>query len=151
MYLFFTAPFRISFSLSQCLPFQFSLTLPFYCLRVQLVFSHPPITSLHLISAIFKIFFPHHHTRGRAKPETSYYWNFFFKFTYFALGSLIFQIIVSLYVTSATQNTSTSFWPEFIMNIHKRVWKYKCWHQWEILWSVQLTTKNSKTSTSSQF
>ena len=38
-------------------PFQLSLTLPFYCIRVQLVFSHPPITSLHLISAIFKIFF----------------------------------------------------------------------------------------------
>ena len=29
---------RIFFSLSQCLPFQISLTLPFYCLRVQLVF-----------------------------------------------------------------------------------------------------------------
>ena len=39
-----------------------SLTLPFNCLSVQLVFSYPPITSLHLISAIFKIFFPHHNT-----------------------------------------------------------------------------------------
>ena len=35
--------------------FKLSLTLPFYCLHVQLVFSHPPITSLHLFSAIFKI------------------------------------------------------------------------------------------------
>ena len=51
------------------------------------------------------------------KPKTSYYQNFFFKFRYFALGSLIFQIIVSLYVTSATQNTSTSFWQEFIICI----------------------------------
>ena len=39
-------------------PFQFSLTLPFYFLRVQLVFSHPPITSFHLISAIFTKCFP---------------------------------------------------------------------------------------------
>ena len=43
-------------------PFQLYLTLSFYCLSVQLVFYHPPITSLHLISAIFKIFFPHHQT-----------------------------------------------------------------------------------------
>ena len=39
-------------------PFQFSLTLPFYFLRLQLVFSHPPITSFHLISAIFTKCFP---------------------------------------------------------------------------------------------
>ena len=36
--------------------------------------------------------------------------KFFSKFMYFALGSLISSIIVSLYVTSATQNTSTSFY-----------------------------------------
>ena len=68
---FLLHPFRY-FSPSQCLPLSTSLTLPFYCLCIQLVFSHP-ITSLHPISAIFKICFPHHHTLRRAKPETSYY------------------------------------------------------------------------------
>ena len=45
-------------------PFQFPLTLPFCRLLVQLLFSRPPITSFHLISAIFKIFIPipNHHT-----------------------------------------------------------------------------------------
>ena len=54
---FFTAPFGIFFSLSQCHPFQLSLTLPFYCLRVQLVFSH--LQSHHFISSLLfsKYFF----------------------------------------------------------------------------------------------
>ena len=42
--------------------FLLSLALPFYCLHIQLVFSHPPITSSHLISVILKIFSPYHHT-----------------------------------------------------------------------------------------
>ena len=57
MYLFLLHPFVYLSPYLSVSPFQLSLTLPFYCLRVQLVFFHPPITSLHLISAIFKIFF----------------------------------------------------------------------------------------------
>ena len=72
VYFFLLHPFGYLFPYLSVSPFQLSLTLPFYCLRVQLVFSHPPITSIHLISAIFKIFFPHHHTWRRAKPETSF-------------------------------------------------------------------------------
>ena len=69
LYGFYPSPFFLAFIFCIFLldPFgylslQLSLTLPFYCLRVQLVFSHPPVTSLHLTSAIFKIFFLHHHT-----------------------------------------------------------------------------------------
>ena len=70
-------------------PFQLSLTLIFYFLRVQLVFSH--LQSHHFIlSLLFSNIFAHHHTWRRAEPETSYYQFFFFKFTYFALGSLFF-------------------------------------------------------------
>ena len=41
-------------------PFNF----PLLCLSVAYMYclSHPPVISLHLIFAIFKIFFPHHHT-----------------------------------------------------------------------------------------
>ena len=54
-------------------PFQFSLTLPFYYLHVQLFFFHPPITSFHLISAIFNFFPFKPPYLTKAKPETSYF------------------------------------------------------------------------------
>ena len=80
--------------------FKLSLTLPFYCLGIQLVFSHPPITSFHLISSIFKIFFL------TTIPDEGLslklcITNFFFKVTYFALGSLILQIIVNRIISMA--------------------------------------------------
>ena len=74
-------------------PFQVSLTLPFYCLRVQLVFSHPPITSFYFISTISKIFFPTTIPDEGLSPKRRII-KFFFKFTYFALGSVIPQSIV---------------------------------------------------------
>ena len=68
--------------------FKLSLTLLLYCLGIQLVFSHPPIKSFHLISAIFKNFFlttiP---DEGLSLKRRII--KVFFKFTYFALGSLI--------------------------------------------------------------
>ena len=70
-------------------PFQFSLALPFYYLRAQLVFSHLSVTSFHLISVIF-IFFPFQATifdKGLSPKRLIL--NFFSKFSYFALGSLI--------------------------------------------------------------
>ena len=57
MYPFLLHPFRYLSPYLSVSPFQLSLTLPFYCLRIQLVFSHHPSTSLRLISAILKIFF----------------------------------------------------------------------------------------------
>ena len=106
----FIAPFRISFSLSQCLPLS---TFPYSAF---LLFRHTTCLFsafdhiIHPISAIFKIFLPLLTTipdEGLSQKRRII--KVFFKFTYFALGSLISKIIVSLYVTSATQNTSTVF------------------------------------------
>ena len=78
-------PFRYLSPYLSVSPFQLSFTLPFYCLRVQLVFSHPRIASFDLISAIFENIFVVATILSRKRRII----KFFFKFTYFALGSLI--------------------------------------------------------------
>ena len=90
-------------------PFNF----PLVCLSIVYAYNlYFVILQSHhfILSLLFLKFFPFSTTiTDEGLSPKCRIFKFFPKFTYFALGSLISRIIVSLYVTSATQNTSTSF------------------------------------------
>ena len=80
----------LSISLSEI-----SLTLTFYYLCLQLVFSHSPFTALHVISVVLKSFPSPTTIPDEGLSPKCHHCKFLSKFSYFTLGSLISYIIVT--------------------------------------------------------
>ena len=80
----------LSISLSEI-----SLTLTFYYLCLQLVFSHSPFTALHVISVVLKSFPSPTTIPDEGLNTKCRHYKFLSKFSYFTLGSLISYIIVT--------------------------------------------------------